>query len=307
MVKKVSGILLMLFLVSLAAFLLLELSSGSRELYLLGDYATSESVAELSRALGSSGTFISRYLLFLYSFFTLQWGEDIKGNSILSLVSSRLSMTLELSLLSIFLSVALSLVVAIFSKRRRQSFFDKITDALSILIFSLPSFVLSLVLVLLLPMFPTGGFVPISRGLGRNLLHMVLPVLSSTLMHYAILVRVLKRSLARELEKPYARSALARGGREEDQVLVVLRSASIPYLALISESFCSMLAGSCIIESIFSLPGLGSLFVSAALSRDSWLATILVLLFFILVSVSSIISEAVMRTLDPRIRRSIDE
>lgn len=307
MVKKVSGILLMLFLVSLAAFLLLELSSGSRELYLLGDYATSESVAELSRALGSSGTFISRYLLFLYSFFTLQWGEDIKGNSILSLVSSRLSMTLELSLLSIFLSVALSLVVAIFSKRRRQSFFDKITDALSILIFSLPSFVLSLVLVLLLPMFPTGGFVPISRGLGRNLLHMVLPVLSSTLMHYAILVRVLKRSLARELEKPYARSALARGGREEDQVLVVLRSASIPYLALISESFCSMLAGSCIIESVFSLPGLGSLFVSAALSRDSWLATILVLLFFILVSVSSIISEAVMRTLDPRIRRSIDE
>lgn len=307
MVKKVSGILLMLFLVSLAAFLLLELSSGSRELYLLGDYATSESVAELSRALGSSGTFLSRYLLFLYSFLTLQWGEDIKGNSILSLVSSRLSMTLELSFLSIFLSVALSLVVAIFSKRRRQSFFDKLTDALSILIFSLPSFVLSLVLVLLLPMFPTGGFVPISRGLGRNLLHMVLPVLSSTLMHYAILVRVLKRSLARELEKPYARSALARGGREEDQVLVVLRSASIPYLALISESFCSMLAGSCIIESVFSLPGLGSLFVSAALSRDSWLATILVLLFFILVSVSSIISEAVMRTLDPRIRRSIDE
>ena len=108
-------------------------------------------------------------------------------------------------------------------------------------------------------------------------------------------------SLKREMRKPYARAALAYGEKRRNLPLrVILRPASTPYIALLSESFGAMMAGSAVIESVFSLPGLGSLFVSAALSRDVELSVILMVLFFLMVSFSSIVSELVMSWLDPR-------
>ena len=120
-------------------------------------------------------------------------------------------------------------------------------------------------------------------------------------MHFALLSRVLKKSLRRESTKPYVRASLAYGEKSSTlPVRVMLRPASTPYIALLSESFGAMMAGSAVIESVFSLPGLGSLFVSAALSRDVELSVILMMLFFLMVSFSSIVSEILMAKLDPR-------
>ena len=301
MVRRIGSILMLLLSLSLVAFALVDLSSGSRAEYILGDYADEESVEKLEMELGLDGSFISRYLRFLGNFITLDWGEDLKGNSILELVSWRFSVTLELSMLSMALAIGLSLLMSILSVRNGGSFFDVFSDLVSIVVFSLPSFLLAILLVLAFPHLPSSGFYPMSYSIGLNLKHMLLPVLSTALMHFALLSRVLKRSLKREMKKPYARAALAYGERKSTLSLrVVLRPASTPYIALLSESFGAMMAGSAVIESVFSLPGLGSLFVSAALSRDVELSVILMMLFFLMVSFSSIVSELVMARLDPR-------
>ena len=292
---------MLLLSLSLVAFALVDLSSGSRAEYILGDYADEESVEKLEKELGLDGPFISRYFRFLKDFITLDWGEDLKGNSILELVAKRFSVTLELSVLSMALAIGLSLLVSLLSVRDGGKAFDVLSDLISIVIFSLPSFLLSILLVLAFPHLPSGGFQPISYSVGLNLKHMVLPVLSTSLMHSALLSRVLKKSLIRERKKPYARAALAYGEKRSLLPLrVMLRPASTPYIALLSESFGAMMAGSAVIESVFSLPGLGSLFVSAALSRDVELSVILMILFFLMVSFSSMISELLMAKLDPR-------
>ena len=301
MVRRIGSILLLLLSLSVVAFALVDLSSGSRAEYILGDYADDESVEKLEKELGLDGSFISRYFRFIKNFVTFDWGEDLKGNSIRALVADRFSVTLELSVLSMTLAILLSLAVSILSVRDGGKFFDILTDLVSITVFSLPSFLLSILLVLSSPGLPSGGFYPISYSLGLNLKHMVLPVISTALMHFALLSRVLKKSLLRERSKPYARAALAYGEKRRSLPLrVMLRPASTPYIALLSESFGAMMAGSAVIESVFSLPGLGSLFVSAALSRDVELSVILMMLFFLMVSFSSIISEILMSKLDPR-------
>lgn len=301
MVRRIGSILLLLLSLSVVAFALVDLSSGSRAEYILGDYADDESVEKLERELGLDGSFISRYLRFIKNFVTLDWGEDLKGNSIRTLVADRFSVTLELSVLSMTLAILLSLLVSLFSVRDGGKFFDMLSDLVSIAVFSLPSFLLSILLVLASPHLPSGGFYPISYSLGLNLKHMILPVLSTALMHFALLSRVLKKSLQRERKKPYARAALAYGEKRSTLPFrVMLRPASTPYIALLSESFGAMMAGSAVIESVFSLPGLGSLFVSAALSRDVELSVILMMLFFLMVSFSSVVSEILMAKLDPR-------
>ena len=302
--RRIASVLVLLLAVSFVAYMLADLASGNQASYLLGDYADEESVAALNAHLGTSENPFVGYLSFMKDFFLLDWGYDVKGTAISSLVLSRFSVTLELTLLSLCLSIVFSLVTAVTGVHRSGAFLDVAGDILSIVIFSLPSFLLSILLIVVVSGLPSGGFVPVSVSLSENLRHMLLPVLSTSLMHSALLSRVLKNSLRREARQPYVTTSIAKGRSGRKIVShVILRPSLPPYLALLSQSFGAMMAGSAVTESVFALPGLGSLFVSAALSRDIRLAVTLIMLFFLFVSFSSIVSEIAMSIADPRIRR----
>ena len=286
-------IFLSLLIVSVAVFSLSSFSSGSISYYVLGESADESSVKELSSSLGLERPFFIRYLEFLKSFFTFNWGKNIQGYEIRSLIAKRFSVTVEVLLLTLILSLPLSILASCSAMKKQRGLLDRGSDLLVLFIMSLPSFSIAILLMLIfsvsIPFFPTSGFVPLSLSLAGNLRTVFLPSLSLALMHGALYVRVLKKSLRRELCSEYVQGARARGKGWQDIIYrEAFPPASLSLLSLASQSVSSLIAGSAVTETVFALPGLGSLIVSASLARDTQTVSILIMLIALTVSITSI-------------------
>ena len=296
--RDVVFIFLSLLLVSFSVFFLSSFSSGNISYYVLGENADSDDVNSLSSNLGLDRPFLVRYFDFLKDFFTLNWGENIQGYDIKTLIAQRFLVTFEVMLLTLVLSIPSSILISCLAVRKEGRFFDKLSDFFSLSFLSLPSFSIAILLMLLfsflLPIFPSSGFIPLSKSFLGNLSTLFLPSLSLSLMHSALYVRVLKKSLKREMHSDYILGARARGERDGDIILKeALAPSLLPLVALLSQSISSLIAGSAVTETVFALPGLGSLIVSSALSRDSATVSILIMIIAIVVSMTSLLSRLI--------------
>lgn len=302
--REILSILLTLLVVSFLVFALSSFAKGDASYYLAGENAGSDEVARLRSTLGLDRPFLCRYVLFLRDFFLLSWPVSIQGFDIRTLVVERGLVTLELSFAALLMAVPFSIFVCLVSARRRNGLCDVLSSAYSVLVFSLPSFLISLGLMFVfsyrLRLFPISGFVRVSDGLFYNIGSLFLPSLTLAMMHSALYIRVLKKSLFREMGEPYVLVAVSRG--EGNAALEqALRPASVPFISLVFQSVASLIAGSAVVETVFALPGIGSLLVNASLSRDVDLVTTLVMLISLLIAVFSIISEIAAALIDPRI------
>lgn len=303
--RQIVLILLSLFLVSFAVFTLSTFSSGDISLYVLGETANSARHEELVSALGNDRPFLIRYLEFLKNFFTLNWGNNIQGYPIRNLIFSRSVVTLEIMVITLLISILLSLIISMLSVRKEKGVIDHLSDFFLLIIFSLPSFSLAIILMLVfsiyIPVFPTSGFVSLTSSIIGNLRTVFLPSLSLALMHTALYIRVLKKSLKREMRKDYITGSRSRGKREGLIILTdALPPASLSLIALSSQSAASLIAGSAVTETVFSIPGLGSLIVSASLQRDTATTTIIIMLISLAVAMISIISRLLMFLINPK-------
>ncbi len=304
--------ILTVFFVSFLIFTLSDFSSGEISLYILGENAREDSADALSESLGLKRPFALRYLEFLKNFITLKWGKNIQGYEILPLILSRLGVTLELMAMTLLFSLSLSLLISFFSVKKPGGSMDRISTIFSALVFSLPSFSIALILILLfsvlIPLFPPGGFTSIRVSFTENIRALFLPSLTLTLMHTALYAGVLKKSLKRVLKESFIRGAYARGKKKSAVILKdALLPASLPLIALLSSSFSSLVAGSALTETLFFLPGIGSLLVSSALARDTRTAGIIVMLVAFFTSASSLAARALIRAMDPRVRGEKNE
>ena len=119
-------------------------------------------------------------------------------------------------------------------------------------------------------------------------------------MHSSLFIRVLKKSLSREIASVYATSARARGESELEIILhEALKPASFPLIALSSSAAASLFAGSAVVETVFSIPGLGSLAVSASLERDTYTLSIIIMLIAFFTFLTSASSRILLSLLDP--------
>ncbi len=297
-------ILLTLLMVSFLVFTLSSFAKGDASFYLAGENAGYEEIANLRSALGLDRPFLYRYVLFLKDFFTLSWPVSMQGFDIRDLVLQRGAVTAELALFSLLLAVPFSILICLLSASKRKGAADVLSSVFSTIIFSLPSFMISLSLMFLfsykLKIFPVGGFVRFSDNVFYNIGSLFLPSLTLALMHSALYVRILKKSLFREMAEPYVLVAISRG-EEHVGLFEALRPACVPFVSLVFQSVASLIAGSAVVETVFALPGIGSLLVSASLSRDVDLVITLVMLISLLIAVFSIISEFAAALIDPRI------
>ena len=308
---RLLSILITLFLVSLAVYSLEYLSLGDSLSIILSEEATEENFASYSQSIGYSTGYLAGYLRYISSFFRLEWGKTISGQSIASVIFSRLPLTLSLSCFSLLLSIVFSFswaVLAVMKKGR----IAKAGEAFSLFAMSLPSFLISLILILLfgvlLKLFPVAGYVPASVSLPLYLKSMFLPSLSLAIVSAPLYLRIYKAELERQAESSYSLSIIAQGGDRKDVILYSALKPSLLFgISILSESFASALAGSAVVESVFALPGFGSLMVAAALSRDMQLSGITILVISIMVSAVYLVSETLQLVLDPRVRRRGEE
>ena len=308
-INRIISFLLTLLLVSLFVFAAVDLAKGDSSLVVLSDEAGVEEVERYRKDNGLYDIFLIRYLRFLKSFFSFSWGRTVGGEKVVDVILSRLPLTLSLTFFSIFLSLLISLPLLFFSLSkvggRRQSILTLLSSALMVI----PTFISSLVLILIfslwLKLFPVSGYVRLKDGIFSYLRSLFLPSLSLSFLHSAVMMKIMREALEESLKMNYTRTALAKGMKERKLVVLSAFRPSLPVLfSLVSDSLSVGFGGAAVVENIFALPGMGSLLVKGALERDGNLVSISVLIIAFLVSLFFFIADLGSYLIDPRQRRS---
>ena len=300
-------VVLTFFSVSLLVFALIWNSAGDSSAYILSEDAGSGEIAEYRASAGLDKSFWDSYLHFILSFITGRWGHTAAGHDIKLLISHSVPVTLSLAFLSLLLAIIISVPLSVIGAGNRAAGYA--VSGLSVVLMVLPSFLMAMFLVsvfsMKLKIFPVAGYIPPSRGFVPYLRSLFLPSLTLAFLHASLYMRVFRKALREGVESQYSLFALSMGMRKKDLAVKSAMKPALPVLlSLISQSLVSAIGGAAVVETVYSLPGIGSLLVDAALSRDGQLAGTIMILLSLSASIIFFFLEGILPAIDPRIRRS---
>ena len=306
--KKIGMMLLTMVIVSFFAFLAFQVIPGDHTIKLLGSDATAEAVAELRAELGLDRPFFTRYLEWVIRAVRGDFGSSyIYSMPVSQLLDGKLSVTALLTGIAFLLIVAASLPVGLFAASHQGGRLDRFLTVLGQVVMAVPPFfvgiLLTLVCGLLLRWFTPGAFVSPAQSFWRCAAYLAYPAIAIALPRIAMTVKMLKSSIAGELEKDYVRTAYSRGNSPVSALYRhVLRNAVVPTVAFLAMTAADIVAGSVIIEQVFAIPGLGRLLLTSIANRDFPVVQAIVVILALLVVLVNCIADIVNQPLDPRLR-----
>lgn len=263
-----------LLLVSLAVFTLVRLIPGDPVALMYGDGGTPEQIAAGRAALGLDQPIAAQFWLWLKRVAVGDLGRTITdGQPVLPLVIERFQVSASVVLVSVAAAGMVGVFVGIVAAWRQDSKLDVAIVGLTTLILSIPTFWLGLLLLLLfglkLGWLPVIGYVPISEDPWRAIMFLLLPIATLTLHESGVVTRMARASAIEVLRLEYITHARAKG-LSEARVLArhVLPNAFAPTWTLIGLILGNLLGGIAVLETVFTLPGLGRLLVEGVFSRD---------------------------------------
>jgi peptide/nickel transport system permease protein len=257
-----------------------------------------------------------QYWMWIKSMATLDFGRSYKDNRpVIDKIKERLPITLQLNIISIFLVYLFAIPLGIFSATHQYSLGDKVTTVGLFVLYSLPSFWVATILILFLGggdywhWFPISGIssmnaAEMSTGqwLVDRIWHLALPVFCLTYGGLAYVSRQMRAGMLESIRQDYIRTARAKGLSERVVVFKhALRNSLIPIVTLLGFLLPAMLGGSVIIESIFTVPGMGQLGFEAILSRDYPLVMAISTIAAFLTLVGLLISDVAYALVNPTI------
>lgn len=300
----------LLILLSLLAFCILHLAPGDPAALLYGADATPEDLAQARAAWGLDRPLAVQYLSWLAHVARGDLGRSlIDGRPVAAIIGERLPATLVLALAALALGTVLGVALGISAATHAGTPFDRFLTVAATLFYSVPPFWLGLLLILIfavrLRWLPSGGLTSPagSVGVAGLLAHLLLPSLVLSLHLLAQFLRYTRAAVLEELQRPYLRTARAKG-LGEGTVLVrhALRNAAIPLITLVGLSLPQLLSGAAAVETVFAWPGLGRLLVEAAFQRDYSVLMGDILLVGGLVVLGNLTADLCYMVADPRIR-----
>jgi peptide/nickel transport system permease protein len=274
LLRRIAAAIPTLFLVAVAVFLLLRLVPGDPALIILGDTATTESLAELRAALGLDQSLPIQFLRWLERLAAGDLGKSItNGEPVGPLILDRFGVTAVIVLVAVALAALIAVPLGMLAAWRQNSAGDIAVIAGATLLLSIPSFWLGLILLLVFGLWlgwvPVVGYVPFAEDFRAALGYVVLPIATLALVELGVLARMSRAATIEVLRLDYIAHARAKGLSE---ARVLLRHAApnafAPTLTLIGLVLGNLLGGIAVIETVFTLPGLGRLLVDAIFARD---------------------------------------
>jgi peptide/nickel transport system permease protein len=272
--KKLAMTLPTLLLVSAVVFVLIRLIPGDPAQVMLGDGADPSQLARLRHDLGLDQPLPVQFALWLGHALHGDLGRSISdGQPVLALVLRRFQVSASIVLPAIVLATGLAVVAGLVAAWRQGSAGDLAIVGGATLLLSIPGFWLGLLLLMLfgvkLGWLPVVGYVPLSQDLGRGLAYLVLPVATLAIAEVGVLTRMMRSSALDVMGLEYVTHARAKG-LPESRVLLrhVLPNAFGPTWTLVGLVLGHLLGGVAVIETVFTLPGLGRLMVDSILARD---------------------------------------
>ncbi len=307
-IRRTLSLLLTVFLVSVLTFFVFQILPGNPAYIILGIDADEYQIEALEAKLNLDKPVVERYSIWAKSLISGDLGESLRfQRPVAELIYDRLEVTFLLTLFSLLLSLVISIPLATVLTINDKSIWSKAVNALSQIGLAIPSFWLAILLVYLfavkLRWLPAGQYQKISVDPIGALRSLILPSLSLAIGISAILVRYLTNSLLKQMGKDYVRVARSKGLKDREIILKhVLKNALLPMLTILGMLTASVLGGSIVIESVFSLPGIGNLIATAIGSRDLPLIQSLVVYLAFFVVLINFAVDLLYTIIDPRIR-----
>jgi peptide/nickel transport system permease protein len=274
LLNRLAGMIVVMFLVATIVFVIAHVIPGDPAAVMLGPAATAADIAALRKRLGLDAPLPVQYVEFLHSVLRLRLGESIfLGQSVTEALGERAPLTVELTVLSAGLAMLIGVPVGILSAVKRGSLLDQGVTAISMAAASLPSFWIGLTLIEYLAvnwhLLPVAGYGPPGASFFVHLTYLIMPAIALGIPSSALIVRFTRTSMLDVLQEDYVRTARAKGLAPHTVIFKhAFRNARTAVLTVIGLTVAGLLGGAIVTETVFGLPGVGNLVVSAVLRRD---------------------------------------
>jgi len=308
-IRRIISLIPVLLLVSVITFLLIYIVPGDPAVTMLGMDATPQDVEALRAEMGLNKPIYIRFFIWFSKVLHGDLGKSFffEGRSVTGILLERLPATILLATVALVFAIVIGIPMGITAAVWQNTFIDQVVMTVTLIGVSIPSFWLGLMLILLLSvnlhLFPSGGYVPLTKNFFLGLRYIILPAFSLGFMQSALIARMTRSCMLEVIRQDYVRTARAKGISEK---LVILRhclkNAMVPILTVVGITFGVLLGGAVIVETVFTYPGVGRLVVKAVQHRDYPLlqgALLLIACGYVLVN---LLIDVLYSFLDPRIK-----
>jgi peptide/nickel transport system permease protein len=306
--KRLLAAVPVVLIVATVVFLLLRMAPGDPARVIAGDMASEDTIAQIRTNLGLDRPLPTQYAMAMSALAKGDLGTSIVSKQPVSaLIGSRIGPTAALAVSSLLLTVLLAIPLGVLSAWWHRRAFDRATMALTVLAFSVPAFVVGYVLILVfsvtLNWFPVQGYAPLADGVGGFVYRLVLPSLTLATVFVALITRITRASMLDVLGEDFVRTARAKGAPERYVLFRhALRNAAAPIVTVVGVAVTTLISGVVVTETIFNIPGVGSLIVDAVLARDYPVVQGTILFFSFIYVFVNLAIDLIYVLLDPRIR-----
>ncbi|HEV7662941.1 MAG TPA: ABC transporter permease [Chloroflexota bacterium] len=308
LLRRLASMVPVVIIVSFLVFALINVLPGDPALMMLGENNNDPGAYQRLRTeLGLDRPLAFQYVDWATHALTGDFGTSLRDRMpIRQAIGARVLPTLELAVLGLALSLLISIPVGIISALKPGSWIDSLATVLALSGVAIPHFFLGILLIELFAVnwhvLPPSGYIAPWTDLGENLRLMLLPALALSTGLTAVQMRHVRSSLLDVLHQEYVLTARAKGLHEQTVVLGhALRNALIPLATIVGLETGSLISGTVILETIFSVPGMGRLLVDSITFRDYPTVQAMVLLLALTVLVANLLADLTYGLLDPRV------
>lgn len=307
-IRRLLSLVPVMLIVSIIVFMIVHLTPGNPAFLILGEDASEESVAQLEQQLGLDKPMVMQFFDWLKNILTGDLGQSVySSEQVKTIIASHIGPTLSVTVLAIFMILLIAIPVALFAVWQRKTLLDPVFISVSLLGVSIPEFWFAMLLVLgfavTIPIFPVAGYMPIAEGLFNWLYHLILPAFVLAAVEIGLVARMLRDGMLEAVNQDYTRTARAKGIRESTVLMKhVFSNALIPTTTVIGVMIAGLLGGAIIIETMFTIPGMGSLLIDSIHRRDYPVIQGVILFIAAIYVLVNLCVDLLYAFLDPRIR-----
>jgi peptide/nickel transport system permease protein len=301
----------LLVFLSIFMFIVLRVLPGDPLRGLIGDELNTipeEDRAALMREFGLDKPLYMQYFSWAGALLTGDWGESfLRGQPVRDVIAAPVAVSAQLAALSWITAVLISLPIGVFSALKRNTWPDAAVNVAALVGVATPNFLQGLIVIIIfaviLRLLPTNGFVSITDDPVAALKYMVLPISTLATGTMASLVRQMRSAMLDVMNEDYIRTARAKGLTPGRVIMRhALKNALLPIVTIAGLQLGNLLSGTVIVETMFSIPGMGRLTVNAIYGQDYALVQAIVLILAVTGVVANLLADLMYVQLDPRIR-----
>jgi peptide/nickel transport system permease protein len=312
LLQRLLALIPVLFIVAVIVFLILRLTPGDPAAVIAGNSASNDDIERIREQLGLNQPLWSQFGIWLSGVLLGDLGYSFYLNRpVTELILQRIEPTLSLAFGTIVLAIFVAVPLGTLAAWRMGGLLDRLLSGFAVAGFSVPVFVVGYLLIYLfaieLQWLPVQGYRRLfgeeSQGIGTWARQLVLPWLTLATIYVALIARVTRASVSEALTEDFIRTARAKGLTERAVLLRhALPNAAVPIVTVIGIGIALLIGGVVVTETVFAIPGLGSLTVDAVLNRDFPVIQGVVIFFSVLYVLVNLLVDLSYLLFDPRIR-----